>query len=167
MKLKKKNIVIILAVVILAGVLIFILSRKDNNNELNDKKNNQKPGVVQIIDENSKSRPIAFTIDNSDAARPLQTGLQKAYLVYEIINYADGRTRFLALYKDKDVSKIGPVRSVRHYHIDYVLENDAILAHFGQSTIADSRLSELKINHINGITYGSNNTEDNLEQGIY
>ena len=169
MKIKKrqKGFIIILTSLLIIGLIIgtFLTLRKNENEENNIQKEENK--VVNIIKEDSKSRPIAFTIDNSDDARTLHSGLQKAYLVYEMINYADGRTRFLALYKDSDVSKVGPIRSTRHYHLDYVLENDAILAHWGQSTIANTNLAKLKIDHINGITYGSDKTKDNIESNRY
>ncbi len=168
MKLKKKNILIIIAIICFLVLIIFtfLVLKKDKQLEYDENIEDPKKNV-SIIDESSNSRPIAFTIDNSDDARLLHTGLSKAYLVYEMINYADGRTRFLAMFKDSDVDKIGPIRSVRHYHLDYILENDAILAHWGQSTIANTNLSKLKIDHINGITYGSNKEKDMIESNRY
>ena len=58
----------------------------------------------------------------------------------------------MAIFKDKNVSTIGPVRSSRHYFLDYALENDAIYTHYGWSTYAQSDISALKINNINGLT---------------
>ena len=167
MKLKKKYLlIIIIAVIILLG-LVFVSFKMHKTNDDKVKDDVTTPKEVTIIDEKSKSRPIAFTIDNSDEARELHSGIQNAYLVYEMINYADGRTRFLALYKDSDTSKVGPIRSVRHYHLDYVLENDAILAHWGQSSIAKENLAKLKINDVNGITYGSDNVQDKIGNSKY
>ena len=167
MKFKKRVVIILVAVLflLLIGGTFFTLRNKKEEKP----KNNvvDTPKVVTIINEESKSRPIAFTIDNSDEARLLHSGLQKAYLVYEMINYADGRTRFLAMYKDSDTSKIGPIRSVRHYHLDYVLENDAILAHWGESTIANTNLAKLKIDHLDGMAYGSNKELTNIENNRY
>jgi len=64
--------------------------------------------------EKENVRPIAVMIDNdTEAARP-QIGLEDAYMVYEIV--VEGRaTRFMALFKDYDLEKVGPVRSSRHY----------------------------------------------------
>ena len=87
---------------------------------------------VKIYNMESKTRPFAIMIDNEKGAWKQQTGLQQAYLVYEII-VEGGITRLLAIYKDQDVSKIGPVRSARHYYLDYALENDAVFTHFGYS----------------------------------
>ena len=77
-------------------------------------------------------RPIAVMIDNHSDAWP-QAGLQDAYMVYEII-VEGGETRLMALFKGADVDKIGPVRSARHYFIDYA-----------------SDIKKYNINDINGI----------------
>lgn len=102
---------------------------------------------VQIFKGND--RPIAVMIDNHSEAWP-QAGLQKAYMVYEIV-VEGGETRLMALFKGADVKKIGPVRSARHYFIDYAMENDAIYTHFGQSPQAESDIKRYRINDINGI----------------
>ncbi len=57
----------------------------------------------------------------------------------------------MALYKGANVEKIGPVRSARHYFLDYAMENDAIYVHFGQSPQAESDLTKFSIHNINGI----------------
>ncbi|MCI8636361.1 MAG: DUF3048 domain-containing protein [Clostridia bacterium] len=116
----------------------------DGNNiitaEIEDKK-------IQIFKGND--RPIAVMIDNHKDAWP-QAGLQKAYMVYEII-VEGGETRLMALFKGADVDKIGPVRSARHYFIDYAMENDAIYTHFGESPQADSDIKKYSVNEIDGI----------------
>jgi hypothetical protein len=88
-------------------------------------------------------------IDNHSDAWP-QAGLQKAYMVYEII-VEGGETRLMALFKGVDLEKIGPVRSARHYFLDYAMENDAIYVHFGESPQADSDIAKYSINEIDGI----------------
>ena len=88
-------------------------------------------------------------IDNHSDAWP-QAGLNQAYMVYEII-VEGGETRLMALFKGADLDKIGPVRSARHYFIDYAMENDAIYVHFGQSPQAQSDIKKFSINDINGI----------------
>ena len=102
---------------------------------------------VQIF--SGTDRPIAVMIDNHSDAWP-QVGLQKAYMIYEII-VEGGETRLMALFKGANVEQIGPVRSARHYFIDYAMENDAIYAHFGQSPQAESDIKKYNINDINGI----------------
>ncbi len=104
---------------------------------------------VKIIDEDSKSRPIAVSINNNHDAWP-HAGLQDAYITYELIAEG-GITRLLAFFKDQNTSKIGSVRSARHYFLDYVIENDAIFVHFGFSPQARSDISSLKINNLNGL----------------
>ena len=77
--------------------------------------------------------------------------MSSAYSVYEII-VEGGETRLMALFKGVDLEKIGPVRSARHYFLDYALENDAIYVHYGWSPKAQSDISSLNVDNINGIT---------------
>ena len=107
---------------------------------------------LQIFD-NSNERPIAVMIDNAigDANH---AGLQESFLNYEII-VEGGITRIMALYKDKDVNLIGPIRSARHYFLDYALESDAIYVHYGWSPYAEDDITKLKIDNVNGLTDSS------------
>ena len=89
-------------------------------------------------------------IDNQEDAWP-HAGINKAYLVYEIVAEG-GITRLMALFKGQDLEKIGPIRSSRHYYLDYALENDAIYVHYGWSPQAESDIKSLAVNNINGIT---------------
>ena len=121
-----------------------------SNEKLDDEKDILvvKEKEVQIF--NGNDRAIAVMIDNHSDAWP-QANLSKAYLVYEIV-VEGGETRLMALYKGQNLEKIGPVRSSRHYFLDYVLENDAIYVHHGWSPQAESDILTLKVNNINGIT---------------
>ena len=106
---------------------------------------------VQIY--NGNQRPIAVMIDNVGSARP-QAGLNDAYIVYEII--VEGKqTRLMALFQNKELDKIGPIRSSRHYFLDYALENDAIYVHFGWSPQAKSDINSLNVDNINGMSESS------------
>ena len=153
-----KILVIILIILIIGfGALLVIKFMKDKptNNELsvNEITNEDKTSTIVEIKEpetfKGTDRPIAVMIDNNKYAMP-QAGLNDAYLVYEII-VEGGETRLMALFKGVDLEKIGPVRSARHYFLDYALENDAIYVHFGWSPQAQSDISKLKVNNINGI----------------
>ena len=95
-------------------------------------------------------RPIAIMVDNDDKnARP-HAGLDEAYLIYEMV-VEGGSTRFMALFRHDDVTKIGPVRSSRHYFLDSVLEHDAIYTHYGWSPNASRDIASFGINNINGV----------------
>lgn len=160
-KLKKKNIIIlsVIAILLIAGIATtVILLTKDKpaegNSSKTDEPNNPDEPTVQVVDLNSTSRPYAVMINNIGAARPYHTGLQDAYLVYEIV-VEGGITRYLALFKDKTNEVVGNVRSARHYYIDYVLENDAYYVHWGWSPQAESDIASLDIDNLNGLTYGS------------
>ncbi len=99
----------------------------------------------------SDARPIAVMIDNDDETARPPAGVENAYLVYEI-TVEGAATRLMALFKNHDVSKVGPIRSARHYFLDYVLENDAIYVHAGQSPKAGNDIVSLGLPDINGIT---------------
>ncbi len=109
----------------------------------------EKEKELAVYDVNSNKRPIAVMIDNN-VDNDEQVGLQDAYLTYEII-VEGGLTRMMAIYKDVDTSVIGPVRSSRHYFLDYALENDAIYAHYGWSTYAENDIKALSVDNINGL----------------
>ncbi|MBE7031465.1 MAG: DUF3048 domain-containing protein [Ruminococcaceae bacterium] len=98
----------------------------------------------------TKERPVAVMVDNDDKnARP-HAGLDEAYLIYEMV-VEGGATRFMALFRGDNTEKIGPVRSSRHYFLDYVMENDAIYTHFGWSPKAITDISAFGIDKINGV----------------
>lgn len=96
------------------------------------------------------SRPIAVMIDNEKPAWQNHGGLNSAYMLYEFI-IEGGETRIMAFFKNVSPSYIGPVRSARHYFLDYAMEHDAIFVHFGWSPLAQSNIKSLSINNVNGI----------------
>lgn len=162
MKSKQTLILIIILIVLIiasAGFVAYTIHARQKENQTvsnveNEDENKEKePLVIQEKKAeifNGNDRPIAVMIDNHTGAWP-QAGLNKAYLVYEII-VEGGETRLMALFKKQDVDKIGPVRSSRHYFLDYALENDAIYVHFGWSPQAESDIKSLNVNNINGIS---------------
>lgn len=145
-------IVLVILIIVAGGVLAYKIVQDKKETEPVTEENNVivapvEEKKVQIFQGND--RPIAVMIDNHNLAWP-QGGLNQAYMVYEII-VEGGETRLMALFKGVDVEKIGPVRSARHYFIDYAMENDAIYTHFGQSPQAQSDLKKYSIDDINGI----------------
>ena len=147
---------IILIVIILALVTTFAVVKftgnKENNDNNNNNNNTNEPTDeeieedIKIIDLNSKTRPYAVMINCHNGALP-QAGLQDAYIVYEIM-VEGGITRMMALFKDKDVSKIGSVRSARTQYLDYVYEHDAIYVHAGGAKDALNRISSEGISDV-------------------
>ena len=145
-------VILVVLIIVAGGVLAYKIIKDKENTETVAEGNNVLTATidekeVQIFKGND--RPIAVMIDNHSDAWP-QAGLQDAYMVYEIIAEG-GETRLMALFKGVDVEKIGPVRSARHYFLDYAMENDAIYAHFGQSPQAESDIKKYSIDDINGI----------------
>ena len=165
MKNKRTMILLVILavlVIVAGGLLIYKIKTRetveqvsgieDTNNK--EEKNNTlvvKPKTIKTFSGND--RPIAVMIDNHSGAWP-QANLSKAYMVYEIV-VEGGETRLMAVFKGQDLEKIGPVRSSRHYFLDYALENDAIYVHHGWSPQAQSDISSLGVNNINGIQESS------------
>ena len=151
-------------VLALALVLVMILSfagcKKDEVVKQDDtatktegvQEENLLPEISEFFSTyvNTDARPVAIMVDNdNEDARP-QAGLDEAYLVYEM-PVEGGSTRFMALFRNAKTEKIGPVRSSRHYFLDFVKENDAIYTHFGWSPKATTDITALKVNNVNGI----------------
>ena len=161
--MRSKFVIFIILIIIIAGA---ILEVKILLGDLSNKKEDvlaaeeiptptptptPTPKIVQIY--KGDDRPIAVMIDNHDDARP-QVSINDAYVVYEII-VEGGVTRMMPIFKGKDLEEIGPIRSARHYFIDYALENDAIYVHFGQSPQAENDLRVLGVAEIEGIYYSN------------
>ena len=146
--------ILVILIIVAGGILAYKIIQERNSKETSQEDNNviiapQIEEVKQVQIFNGNDRPIAVMIDNHSGAWP-QAGLNQAYMVYEII-VEGGETRLMALFKGVDVDKIGPVRSARHYFIDYAMENDAIYTHFGESPQADSDIKRYSIDEIDGI----------------
>lgn len=157
-----RNAFLVAAVIflLLVGLFLFVSSYltfhdKEMNKELEiplEEESTSSEKSVQIINPDSNSRPIAVMINNHDTARPYHSGLQDAYVIYEMIAEG-GYTRYMALFKDKATERIGSVRSSRPYFLDYALEHDAIYVHWGWSPQAESDIATLGISNINGLIY--------------
>ncbi len=113
------------------------------------------------------SRPVAVMVDNDNSDAWPHAGLTDAYMIYEV-PVEGGATRLMALFGARDTEKIGPVRSSRHYFLDYALEHDAIYTHYGYSPQAQSDIPALGVNNINGVA-GDDGTfwRENKYEGDY
>ena len=148
------SLIIIMCILVLCAVIFKPEAVKEIKEKLKPEVKEEVVKKISIFNIESKIRPIAVMINNHNQARPYHSGLDKAQIVYEFI-VEGGITRMLAVFKDQDVSRIGPVRSSRHYYLDYALENDAIYVHYGWSPQAKSDISKYSVNNINGIYYGN------------
>ncbi len=77
-------------------------------------------------------RPVAIMINNISIAQPVQTGVNKADIVYET-EVEGGITRLMAVFKDITVvNQLGPVRSARYPYVDLANGHNAVYIHCGQ-----------------------------------
>ncbi len=151
-KRKKRIIVCCLIILFIVGfIIVYCFLTGDNKSSKSETKKPVEPPKkpLTIVNENSNQRPVAVMIDNNVGSKN-HVGLQDAYVSYEVI-VEGGLTRIMVVFKDKQTSLIGPVRSSRHYFLDYALENDAIYAHFGWSPYAENDMKLLGVNNINGL----------------
>lgn len=103
-------------------------------------------------------RPVAVAINNLVKAQSVQTGLEKADIIYET-HVEGGITRLLAVFKDISVAgEIGTIRSARYDFVDICEGHDAIYVHAGiDPTYAQPYINKLGIdnaNMLNGSLYG-------------
>ncbi len=148
-------IILVVSIIAVGGVLVYDHFSRKNDTIEEPQKEVVTPTVtptpepvspIKIIDIYSKTRPYGVMINCHNGALP-QSGLQDAYIVYEImVEY--GITRMFALFKDVDFNKVGSIRSVRNQYLAYAFENDAIIVHAGGSAEADGRIANEKIAHI-------------------
>lgn len=87
--------------------------------------------------------PVAVMIDNHTSARP-QSGLQAASVVYETLAEG-GIPRFMAIFAQRDMKEIGPIRSTRPYFVKEAVEINAALAHAGGSPDGLNLVKKLRL----------------------
>lgn len=159
-EIKIALIVIIILIIIGLGVFAAVKLASEEvlaephkmSEEIKEEKKDSKQKEKDIkIFSSSNARPIAFMIDNNVNAQP-QSSINKAFAVYEVI-VEGNETRLMALFKESDADEVGPMRSARHYFLDYAMEYDAIYAHLGLSPQADADMGLYRTNNINGQIY--------------
>ena len=110
----------------------------------------------------ASQRPVAVMINNISVAQPVQTGLNKADIIYET-EVEGGITRLLAVFKDiKSVEKIGTVRSARYDYIDLALGHNALYVHHGQ----DNYHAKPHLNDIARLILDTNNAGIRISNGL-
>lgn len=146
-----------LASVLLAGMLVFTGCGKETPPTETPEVTLQPPvetpvPASEFYTEYTEAtlRPTAVMVDNDNSDAWPHAGLTDAYLVYEV-PVEGSATRLMALFGARNTEKIGPIRSSRHYFLDYVLEHDAIYTHYGYSPRAQKDIPALGINNINGV----------------
>jgi hypothetical protein len=105
-----------------------------------------------------KRRPIAVKIENDPAARP-QSGLDHAEVVYEE-ECEGGVTRFIAVFLDRDVPVVGPVRSARPADIELAFPYNALFCHCGGGDpilvmVRQSGIADMDEQHFGGAYWRS------------
>ena len=106
-------------------------SSSSHTEEKEIKKLNPLTGIYDLDEGKQNDRPVAVMINNLSTAKKVQTGLNKADIIYET-EVEGGITRLMALYQDiSKVPQIGTVRSARYAYVDLALGHDAFYIHCG------------------------------------
>lgn len=114
-----------------ADIVIKDEQQKTEETVTEEKSINNLTGMP-IDKEKADLRPVAIMINNISIAQPVQTGINKADIVYET-EVEGGITRLMAVFKDvASVGQIGPIRSARYPYVDMALGNSAVYIHCGQ-----------------------------------
>ena len=95
----------------------------------------------------AKRPVIAIQVENSPDARP-QSGLKDAGVIFETV-VEGGITRFSVYYQENEFAKIGPVRSLRPYYIDWALGFDASILNSGASVQARDLMKKITVRDLN------------------
>lgn len=96
---------------------------------------NPLTGEKNLTLEESKQQPVAVMINNISIAQPVQTGVNKADIVYET-EVEGGITRLMAVFQNiNKVSRVGTIRSARYVYVDLALGHNAVYLHSGQDPI--------------------------------
>lgn len=154
LKVPVKILIVLILTVFIATVSYIVTTRILNGDypqieKLSAKKNNSVTMVppsptipryspvngIEIAHEDYQTvmdrHPLAIVVNNHKDARP-QSGLSSADTVLEVLAEG-GITRYVAIYHNNyDVSKIGPIRSLRYYMIEFASGySDAMILHHG------------------------------------
>ncbi len=122
-----------------------------------------------ISEDTAQYRPYAIMINNIKVASP-QSGLSAADILYEaLVEY--GITRFMAVFEAQDAmadttSRIGSIRSARHYFVNFANELDAIYVHFGGTSYASDQIENSHIDEVDGIKGGLANWAFTRDEAI-
>lgn len=84
-------------------------------------------------------RPVAVMTNNHSDARPLSSP-NSADVIIEA-NAEAGITRLLAIYWSQAPEKVGPIRSIRNYYLEWALEYDPIIIRDGCASSDDPRIN--------------------------
>jgi len=105
----------------------------ESNEEKVEPKNYESPLTGKLVtktvyDQIVQKRPLAIVVENHIDARP-QSGLNEADIVWEALAEG-GISRFMPIYLENQPDKVGPVRSLRKYYLDWVSElRDGLVMH--------------------------------------
>ncbi|MCQ2448799.1 MAG: DUF3048 domain-containing protein, partial [Clostridia bacterium] len=123
---------------------------------------NPLTGVKELEEGEDTRRPVAIMINNISVAQRVQTGLDKADIIYET-EVEGGITRLMAVFQNvSKVGRIGTVRSCRYPYIDLAAAHNAVYIHCGQ----DNTYAKPHLNILDDIDLGTGNYGVRISNGL-
>ena len=111
-----------------------------------------------IKEEVANQRPFCAMLNNIIYANP-QSGVGEAKILYEAL-VEGGITRLMGVYEgvtedSSCATRLGSIRSARHYYVSVATEYDAIYVHFGGAYYAYDKMEEMGIkDNMDGMSTG-------------
>lgn len=122
----------------------------EKETENHDGEEKSKLTGLWVSKELSNKRPYAIMLNNLELASP-QSGISEASILYEAL-VEGGITRLMGIFEELNETRIGSVRSARHYYVSIADEYDAIYVHYGETTYATKKIKALGIDNLSGLT---------------
>jgi len=105
---------------------------------------------VPMEESKTRLRPLAISLSNVPEALPMN-GVSQADIIYEVL-IESGHTRLLGIFQDfTNVSKVGSIRSARHYTAEIAHSYDAIFITAGGSPLGYAEIREQGITHMDEV----------------
>lgn len=159
-------IICIIFVLCIAGATTYyILAKKSTNSSKTGSKQTTKVAPepikyyskltgLQVTDEATTNLPVVGVMIPNDTygARP-QSGLKNSGVVFEAI-CEGGISRFLVLFQEQKLPKIGPIRSVRMYYLSWAAAFQAGVVHVGGNMDVLAEISNGSYRNFDEFAYG-------------
>jgi hypothetical protein len=91
------------------------------------------------MEELQERRPVAVMINNHPSARPT-SNLPQADMIFETL-VEGGATRMLAIFWSREPNKVGTIRSVRQYFLEWLSPFDPLFIYDGFASSSNPRLN--------------------------
>lgn len=141
-----------------SGTIVKIQQETNSENTSEAPETPPQPGMVRsslthewVTAEEEAKRPLACMFPTDKKAQP-QYGIDRAEILYEILEEGDMSRQMMIIKDWEDLSRIGNFRSIRDYYVTTGLEWDPIFLHAGGPEVfVKDLLTRSDVDNINGV----------------